>query len=142
MNEGGRKDDQDKLRYELIPPEALAGLADVYTRGAKKYASRNWEAGIAYGRIYGGLMRHLEAWRQGEDRDPENGQHHLDSVAWAAFALRTYEARGKGAQFDDLRQRNAPQIDAWAGSGRLVRMWKTEKPDQRVPLAFGYGSGA
>ena len=102
MTAEGRKDDTGKLRYDLIPPEPLAGLAQVYTIGAKKYADRNWEKGLAYGRVYAALMRHLETWRMGEDWDLD-GQHHLDSVAWCAFALRTYEARRLGADLDDLR---------------------------------------
>jgi hypothetical protein len=100
----GRKDDKGKLqRFDLIPPEPLWALAELYGIGAKKYADRNWEHGIVYGRVYAALLRHLEAWRQGEDYDPDNGQHHLDSVNWNGFALRTFEARGKGAELDNLR---------------------------------------
>lgn len=99
----GRKDDAEKIdRYDLIPPEALRALARLYGIGARKYAARNWEKGIAYGRVYRALLSHLETWRMGEDWDPD-GQHHLDSVIWNAVALRTYEARGMGARFDDLR---------------------------------------
>jgi hypothetical protein len=104
----GRKDDNGKLRYDLVPPEALAGYANVLTIGAAKYADRNWENGLKYGRVYAALMRHLEAWRMGEELDPD-GQHHLDSVIWNAMALRTYVARGMCAEFDDLRvKRGAP----------------------------------
>jgi hypothetical protein len=99
----GAKADTGKLRYDLIPPEALRGLAHVYTLGAQKYADRNWEKGILYGRIYAALMRHLEQWRLGEDNDPDNAQRHLDSVVWNAVALATYEARGLGPVLDDLR---------------------------------------
>jgi hypothetical protein len=97
----GVKDDSQKLdRYDLIPPEALAALAELYGRGAKKYADRNWEMGITFGRVFRAMMSHAWKWWRGEEFDPQDGQHHLDSVAWCAFALRTYVARGM-TQFDD-----------------------------------------
>ena len=48
---GGVKFDQDKERFELLPPEALFELSRLYTNGAKKYEARNWERGIAYARV-------------------------------------------------------------------------------------------
>ena len=90
------KDDQGKLRYDLIPIQPLAELARVYTLGAVKYSDRNWEKGCNWGRIYGALMRHATAFWGGESIDKDNGQHHLASVAWNAFALMYYEANKKG----------------------------------------------
>lgn len=102
----GRKYDEGKLRYDLIPPEALRGLAEVYTIGAKKYSDRNWEKGISYSRLIGALLRHLvDGFMMGEDIDPENKQRHIDSVVWNAVALSTFEARGMGAEFDDIPTR-------------------------------------
>ena len=92
----GRKDDGGKLRYDLIPPEALEELARVYTIGAAKYADRNWELGLAWGRVFAAMMRHAWAWWRGETFDPVDGQYHLSSVAWCAFALLTYELRNVG----------------------------------------------
>ena len=88
---GGRKDDSGKLRYDLIPVGPLRKVAEVYTTGAKKYDDRNWEKGIDWGRIYGALQRHANAWWGGEVHDRENGQHHLASVVWCALALMEYE---------------------------------------------------
>lgn len=87
----GRKDDGAKLRYDLIPAAPLAQLARVFTIGAKKYADRNWEQGIQYGRLFAAMMRHSWAWWSGERNDPEDGQHHLSSVAWCAMALMQLE---------------------------------------------------
>jgi hypothetical protein len=87
----GRKNDADKLRYDLIPPGPLARLAEVYTIGAKKYDDRNWEKGIKWGRIFGAMMRHSWKWFFGERYDKTDGQHHLASVVWGAFALMEYE---------------------------------------------------
>ncbi len=41
--EEGTKFDQDKLRYDLIPPEIKLWLAELYTHGSKKYAPNNWK---------------------------------------------------------------------------------------------------
>lgn len=87
---GGRKDDQNKLRFDLIPVRPMELLAEVFMIGARRYADRNWERGLAWGRVYGALQRHAHAWWGGEQRDPD-GQHHLASVAWCALALMEYE---------------------------------------------------
>jgi hypothetical protein len=83
----GRKYDGDKLRFDLIPMRPLLAVVHVFTLGAKKYGDRNWEKGIAFGRIFAAMMRHAWAWWGGERNDPEDGQHHLASVAWCAMAL-------------------------------------------------------
>lgn len=82
-----RKDDSDKLRFDLFPVRPIQLLAEVFTIGAKKYGDRNWEKGLETGRVFAALMRHAWAWWGGEKNDPEDGQHHLASVAWCALAL-------------------------------------------------------
>lgn len=101
-NHEGLKHDQDKLRFDLIPVKPLENLAEVYTIGAKKYAPRNWEKGISWGRIFAAMMRHAWAWWRGEKYDPVDGQHHLASVAWCAFALMEYENTHK--ELDDRNE--------------------------------------
>lgn len=100
------KYDQGKLRYDLIPPGPLTELARVYTIGAKKYADDNWKKGMSYRRIFGAMMRHAWAWFRGESIDPENGQHHLASVAWNAFTLMYYETNR--ATYDDRPLHDIP----------------------------------
>lgn len=90
-SQSARKDDQQKLRYDLIPELPLRRLAEVYTIGAAKYGDSNWALGMKWSRLHGALMRHLEAWRRGEMLDPQDKQHHLASVAWCAFSLMEYE---------------------------------------------------
>ena len=87
----GRKDDQNKLRYDLIPVYPLSRVAQVYTIGARKYENRNWELGLSYSRVYAAMQRHAQAYWGGETSDPVDGQHHLASVAWCALALMEYE---------------------------------------------------
>lgn len=91
--EEATKHDSGKPHYSLIPPEALDGLARLYTMGAQKYDARNWEKGMAYSRLYDAMQRHAQKWFSREDHDQEDGQHHLLSAIWCAMALYTYQAR-------------------------------------------------
>jgi len=77
----GMKFDEDKLRYELIPPEALESLAKVLSYGAKKYAPDSWKNLKNFeDRYTGAILRHFQAWRLGEDIDFETGLHHLEHM--------------------------------------------------------------
>ena len=95
VNEG-RKDDGDKPRMDLIPPELLEGTAAVLTFGAGKYGERNWEKGMAWGRPFGALMRHMWKWWGGEKLDPETNFPHLWHASCCVAFLMAYEARALG----------------------------------------------
>ena len=75
---GGEKG-QKLARYDLVPWSEFDEVANVYGRGAQKYAERNWESGYNWGLSLGAAGRHLSLWSQGEDRD-EMGNHHLACV--------------------------------------------------------------
>lgn len=97
--EQGRKEDDGKLRWDLLPVYPMQQVVEVYTIGARKYADRNWERGLKWGRVFAAMMRHAWKWWSGEERDSENGQHHLASVVWCALALMEYEQTHK--ELDD-----------------------------------------
>ena len=46
MEDKGLRFNDGKSRYDLITPFALEQLAKVLTKGAEKYAERNWELGM------------------------------------------------------------------------------------------------
>ena len=83
----GAKKGSKLARFDLVPASPLFQLAEHYGRGAKKYAARNWEGGYDWSLSYAALNRHLWAWWNGEDIDPETGSNHMTAVAWHAFAL-------------------------------------------------------
>jgi hypothetical protein len=89
----GTKLDAEKLRYDLIPPSTLFALATVLTFGAQKYGLRNWEKGLAWGRVFAALMRHLWAWWNREFADPETGYSHLWHAQCCLSFLIEYEVR-------------------------------------------------
>lgn len=88
----------NKLRFDLIPPEADKALAEVLTMGAMKYSDRNWEKGTfrLVTDIIGSMKRHLNAWEMGEDVDEESGYNHTKHILWNAMALAVYVERGVG----------------------------------------------
>lgn len=92
----GKKNDDGKIRMELIPPELMIAVGDILTFGAEKYGDYNWAQGMAWSRMYGAMLRHQNAWWSGEDKDPESGRSHLWHVACCVAALIAYEMRGDG----------------------------------------------
>lgn len=94
----GLKHDQDKIRMDLLPVEALLGTAQILTFGADKYKDRGWEVGIEYSRIYGALLRHITAWWQGEELDPESGLSHLHHAGCCIMFLQTYVERNNRSE--------------------------------------------
>lgn len=92
----GVRFDTGKLRYDLLPPDSLEELVKVYTKGAVKYAPRNWEKGMAWSRVFGSLMRHCWKFWRGETHDEETGCHHMAMAAWNALALCSYDMRKVG----------------------------------------------
>ncbi len=85
----GLKHDQDKPRYDLLPPIAIDELAKVLTFGAEKYAPNSWqnvEDGL--NRYRAALLRHTFAIQRGELYDPESGLLHASHAqCCAAFIV-------------------------------------------------------
>lgn len=74
-------------RVELIPVEPLLALARVYDYGSRKYDPNNWRKGYAWSLSYAACMRHLLAFWNGEDNDPESGLPHLAHAGFHIFSL-------------------------------------------------------
>jgi len=74
---GGVKYDTGKPPLALIDRHAIEEIAKVLAFGAKKYEAHNWRKGIAYSRLLDAALRHLYAFADGEDLDPESGLPHV-----------------------------------------------------------------
>jgi hypothetical protein len=74
----GRKFDQDKPRWDLLPWDETQEIVEVLTFGSKKYEDNNWTVVSSPKRRYfAALCRHVLAWWRGEKIDPESGKSHL-----------------------------------------------------------------
>lgn len=86
----GLRYNHDKVRYDLLPPRAIEGLARVLTHGANKYEPRNWEKGMAWSTVLASIKRHIAAFEMGEDFDKESSLLHINHVLCNAAFLSEY----------------------------------------------------
>lgn len=89
----GLRYDSGKVRLELVPPSLIWAVGRVLTEGAKKYADRNWELGMAYTKPYACLMRHMTKWFNREPNDHETNLSHLYHAAANIAMLIEYEEK-------------------------------------------------
>ena len=80
----------------LLPPEALIGAAHAMGNGADKYEPHDWRNAPTWNRYYDPAMRHLLAWQQGEEQDPDSGLSHLDHALASLMILSALVKTGAG----------------------------------------------
>lgn len=86
-------------RFDLIPARPLWQVAEVYGKGADKYADRNWERGYEWSKSYGAMQRHVNLFWQGQDLDEESGLPHLAHAVFHCLAMLEWAATH--TEFDD-----------------------------------------
>lgn len=88
----------------LLPPVALEQTAWVHKLGNDKYGPFNWrKTGVCATTYVSAIMRHLNAWRDGEDLDPESGISHIAHIATSCNIL--LDAAACGTLQDDRNKR-------------------------------------
>lgn len=106
MNDGGgrmtydtgamREPSTNKGAYELVSPFALERIAVWYELGARKYADRNWEKGIPFGRLIQSAIRHIVRWMMGD-----RSEDHLAAVCWNVMAMMHFEETGQAGDLNN-----------------------------------------
>jgi len=82
---------ENKLRYDLLEPNAIEELVRVFTVGAKKYAEHNWlKTGMSYSKMLASAKRHIASFEMGEDFDRETACHHMAHAAWNLLGIVSY----------------------------------------------------
>jgi hypothetical protein len=87
MKAEGLRYNEGKAKWSLVPQSSLLPMVRVLEFGAKKYDSYNWMKGMSITEICESLKRHLDAFMEGEDNDPESGLPHLGHIQCNALFL-------------------------------------------------------
>jgi hypothetical protein len=116
-----------KTPLGLIPPTAMEQVAWAHKLGADKYGPWNWrETGVCASTYVNAIMRHLNAWRDGEDLDPESGFSHLAHIACSCNILMDAAAVGKlqddrnKRPTNDETEEGSPKVGEFELDGELM----------------------
>lgn len=97
---------EKKIPFHTLPFAVLAEDAVAHGEGALKYGRHNWRDGEVLASTYfAAALRHLFAWVEGEDIDPDSGLSHLIKARASLGVLR--DAQIQGTVIDD-RPRASP----------------------------------
>lgn len=88
----GRKDDDGKRDWTLLPLDALEQVVKVLEHGARKYGRDNWKKlEDLEARYRKALWRHNVALTRGEKLDPETGLPHLAHIVCSCLFIMQHE---------------------------------------------------
>lgn len=76
-----------QLSFIFDAPHACEGIAKRFEIGCNKYGRNNWKKGLKWIELIDSMERHILAFQNGEDTDPEDGQPHVWAIAWNALIL-------------------------------------------------------
>lgn len=78
-----------KAPLSTVPANVIAELGVAMLEGASKYGRHNYRAtGVRASVYYDAAMRHLIAWWEGEDIDPDSGVSHITKLLACMTVLR------------------------------------------------------
>ena len=117
--------------------------------GARKYGSHNYRVTKVFAKTYyAAMLRHIMAWYEGEDIDPDSGVPHISKLISSAIVLRdaqifdmmvddrppkTPEWHRKFLQelMDGVLQRHPECVDAFTELGR-----RAKSPEEEITAAL------
>lgn len=97
MKGTGKRYNEGKLRYDLVPAFAQEQYVKVLTNGSIKYGDWNWSKGMNFSTVIASLERHLAAIKQGHDFDEDSSLLHSSHIMCnAAFLTEYYKIYPEG----------------------------------------------
>ena len=89
-----------KAKWSLVDFESFLPLVEVLEFGARKYEVDNWKKGLPVKAVCESMLRHVFAFMNGEDLDPESGLSHVGHIQANAMFL-AFMLRERREAFDD-----------------------------------------
>lgn len=83
----GSRYNKGKLKWSLVSWKALEPMVRVLMFGAEKYDDHNWKKGLKWTECSESLLRHMTAFLEGEDNDPESKISHVGHILCNAMFL-------------------------------------------------------
>lgn len=94
----GVKYDKGKPSIARLPSRAVFEIGRVFKHGAEKYdetnnlCDNNWRHGMRWSRLLDAALRHVFAFKQGEDLDMDSGLSHLAHAAASLMMLEEFRS--------------------------------------------------
>ncbi|MBO0676847.1 hypothetical protein JRC04_05165 [Mycolicibacterium sp. S2-37] len=84
-----------KVPFSTVPAQVVAEVGLAMLEGALKYGRHNYrDAGVRASVYYDAVLRHLTAFWEGQDVDPDSGLSHLVKAIAGLVVLRDSQFRG------------------------------------------------
>lgn len=119
-----------KYPGSVIPRNVLGELGLAMLEGARKYGRHNYRAAGVKASVYFDAVsaRHLDAWWEGEDIDPDSGLSHITKAIAGLVVLRDSMLRGNWV--DDRPPRCAPgwQAELNRKAGEIIDRYPDALP--------------
>lgn len=117
-----------KAPMSALPANVLAEVGVAMLEGATKYGRHNFRAvGVRASVYYDALMRHMFAWWEGEDIDPDSRMSHITKAISSLVVLRDSMIRGNLE--DDRPPVSIPfYVDLNEKAGAIIDKHKDKTP--------------
>lgn len=84
-----------KVPFSTVPAQVVAEVGLAMMEGGLKYGRHNFrDAGVRASVYYDACFRHLAAWWEGQDLDPDSGLPHVVKAIACLAVLRDSEIQG------------------------------------------------
>lgn len=138
MFPGGAKDTNPKdavgvrkVPLSVIPATVLWELGCAMLEGARKYGRHNYrKTGVRASVYYDGVLRHMTAWWEGENVDPDSGLSHITKAIASLTVLRDNMIR---EQWVDDRP-PVTDLSVMAGLNKAASDIIDKYPDAKAPI--------